>query len=535
MNWKKLSVLLMVIAMLASLASGCTTSGKKDGGKTLRWAIGTEPQTLDPRKSTGVPEQLVQSQIFEGLCVRDKNGNPAPGVAEHWVISPDGLVYTFHLRENAKWSNGDPVTAQDFEYAWKTTLSPELASEYAEMLFYIKNGEKFNKKEVGADQVGVKALNDKTLEVTLEHATAYFLSVLPHHSYFAVHKKTVEANPNWAADTKTIIGNGPFKIAAWTHNSTIELVQNEQYWDKGKVKLDKISMILSDNLSTVLSMFENNQVDLTNDPPPVAEIPRLQKEGKLKVYPYLGTYYYEFNTKKAPFDNPKVRKAFALAIDREALVTNVTKAGQKPATGWVPAGLSDAKGGEDYRKVGGDLIKDKDYETAKKLLAEAGYPEGKGLPPITLLYNTQEMHKSIAEAIQEMWKKNLGVEVGITNQEWKVYLQSRTAGDYQVARAGWIGDYPDPMTFIDMMVTGNGNNRARWSNGEYDRLVGIAKANLDQSIRMKAMHDAEKILMDEMPILPIYFYTQPILEKQNLKGIVRCVDGIVYANEAYFE
>lgn len=297
--------------------------------------------------------------------------------------------------------------------------------------------------------------------------------------------------------------------------------------------LDRVSFNLSDSNTTVLSMFENNQLDVVDEPlPPTAEIPRLLKEGKLKVHPYLGTYFYEFNTKKAPFDNPKLRKAFALAIDRQALVDTVTKSGEKPATGWVPPGLSDAKDGSDYREVGGAYIKDKDLETAKRLLAEAGYPDGKGLPPITLLYNTNERHKAIAEAIQEMWKKNLGVDVSLTNQEWKVYLQSRTAGDYQIARAGWIGDYIDPMTFADMMVTGNGNNRSRWSNKEYDAQIAIAKGSMDQTVRMKAMHAAETMLMDEMPILPIYFYTRPVLEKPNVKGIIRGVDGITFLKNA---
>lgn len=536
MDWKRIGILCLVGAMLAMLVAGCSTGGKQADGKGLRVAIGSEPQTIDPRRSTGVPESTVQNQIFEGLCARDGNGNPVPGVAEKWDISADGLKYTFYLRENAKWSNGDPVTAQDFEFAWKTTLSPELGSEYAEQLYYLKNGAAYNKKNASADQVGVKALNDRTLEVTLEKPTAYFLSLLAFHTYYPVHKKTVESNPNWAADVKTIIGNGPFKMTAWTHNSKIELVKNDKYWDAAKVKLDRLDLILSDSNTTVLSMYENNQVDVVEEPvPPVAEIPRLKKENKIKVYPYLGTYFYEFNTKKAPFDNPKVRKAFALAIDRETLISTVTKIEEKPALGWVPTGLNDAKSGEEFRKVGGDLFKDKNIEEAKKLLAEAGYPDGKGLPAVTLLFNTNERHKAIAEAIQEMWKKNLGVTVNLANQEWKVYLQSRTAGDFQVARAGWIGDYTDPMTFMDMMVTGNGNNRARWSNPEYDRLVNVAKGTMDQGVRMQAMHDAEKILIDEMPVLPIYFYTRPILEKANLKGVVRSADGMSYYKAAYLE
>ena len=216
------------------------------------------------------------------------------------------------------------------------------------------------------------------------------------------------------------------------------------------------------------------------------------KENKLKVLPYINTYYFALNVTKAPFDNPKVRRAFALALDRNSIVTAVTKAGQKPALAWTPYGLPDAKPGEDFRKLGGDYFKDNDVETAKKLLAEAGYPDGKGLPPVTLLYNTSESHKVIAEAVQEMWKKNLGVTVNVTNQEWKVYLSARKQGDFQMARSGWIGDYLDPMTYMDTLIGGGGNNHTRWVNPEYDKLVKQAQMSVDPVVRMKSMHDAEK-------------------------------------------
>ncbi|EGO64846.1 peptide ABC transporter substrate-binding protein [Acetonema longum] len=537
MSWKKGCSLFLAAVLLLSLTAGC--GGAKDtSGKMMRIATGAEPETLDPRKSTGIPEALIQNQIFEGLCSRDKNSNPVPGVAEKWDISDDGLKYVFHLRANAKWSNGDPVTAQDFEYAWKTLLSPEMASRYADQLYYLKNGAAYNKQQNGitADQVGVKALNDRTLEVTLEKPTAFFLALLGHHTYFPVHKKTVEANPDWIKEPATIISNGPFKMAAWVHNSKIELVKNEHYWDAGKLKLDKLDVTLSDNATTVLAMFENNQLDLAIRPePPVAEVPRLLKENKLKIYPYLGIYYYAINVTKPPLDNVKLRQALALAIDRQAIVDNITRSGQIPAMALVPFGLSDAKAGEDFRKVGGDYFKDKDFATAKKLLAEAGYPDGKGLPALTILYNTLDQHKAIAEAIQEMWKKNLGIEVNLVNQEWKVYLASLRQGDYLIGRAGWIGDYTDPMNFADLLMTDAGNNHSKWSSKQYDDLVNQAKATLDPTSRMKAMHDAEKILMDEMPIIPIYFYTLLNLEKPNVKGIVRNVDGNVYLKEAFLE
>ena len=260
-------------------------------------------------------------------------------MAEKWEISSDGLKYKFLLRPGIKWSNGDPVTAYDFEYAWKTTLSADFGSKYAYQLFYVKNGEAYNKQLTTADQVGVKALDDRTLEVLLEKPTAYFLSLTAFHTLYPVPRRIVEANPKWAAEPKTLIGNGPFKINAWVHNSRIELVKNDQYWDAAKVKMSRLDFILTESASTEIAMFDNNQIDMGDNAPP-AEYPRLKKENHLRISPYLGTYFFVFNVTKAPFDNLKVRKALSLAIDRQAIITNVTKGEQIPALAWVPTGLA---------------------------------------------------------------------------------------------------------------------------------------------------------------------------------------------------
>jgi len=290
--------------------------------------VGAEPETLDPRKSTGSPEATVEAQLFEGLTSLDAKNSPIPAMAEKWEISPDGLKYKFHLRPDIKWSNGDPVTAYDFEYAWKTTLSPDLGSKYAYQLFYVKNGEAYNQNLTTADKVGVRALDDKTLEVVLEKPTAYFLSLTAFHSLYPVPRRVVEANPKWAADPKTIVGNGPFKIIGWVHNSRIELVKNENYWDAAKVKLPKLDFVLTDSGSTEIAMFDNNQIDMGDNAPP-SEYPRLQKQDLLKISPFLGTYFFSFNVTKAPMDKAKVRKALTLALDRQAIITNVVKTGIK--------------------------------------------------------------------------------------------------------------------------------------------------------------------------------------------------------------
>lgn len=531
---KKVVALLLVTVFATVFVAGCgKNDSKTSDGKVVRWGA-SEPDTLDPRKMTADVDYVIGGQLFEGLTLMDEKAQCNPAAAEKWEVSPDGLVWKFFLRSDAKWSNGDPVTAQDFEYAWKTALSPELASEYAFQLYYIKNGENYNKGKCKADDVGVKALDDKTLLVTLERPCAYFLSLTSTWTYYPVHKKTVEANPKWAAAPESIICNGPFVLTVWKHNGSMEMVKNSQYWDAGNVTLNKLEVVLLDNGTTASSMLDSGQIDITNLMN-MNDIPRLQQAGKLRQYPSLGTYYLPFNTKKAPFDNPKVRKAFMLAIDRDAICKTILKAGQIPALGWVPYGMPDAKPGEEFRKVGGEYYKDNDIETAKKLLAEAGYPAGRGLPPITYLYNTGEAHKAIAEAIQEMWKKNLGVDIKLANQEWKVYLNSMRQLDFQVCRYGWFADYVDPMTFIDVFQSDNGNNYTGWKNEKYDDLVNQAKKTNDQVVRMKLMHEAENMLMDEAVMVPLYQYRGTWAVKPNLKGFVRTPLATIQFKGAYFE
>ncbi|MCE5284450.1 MAG: peptide ABC transporter substrate-binding protein [Pelosinus sp.] len=527
---KKLLFFLLAVLSLTIVLAGC--SSKKSTEQVFRYALEAEPATLDPAKSTGIPESLVELQIFEGLTRLDDKDQPAPGVAEKWDVSPDGLVYTFHLRADAKWSNGDPVTAKDFEFAWKRALSPAEATENAYMLFPLKNAEAYNKKAVSAEEVGVKAINDTTLEVMLEKPTAYFLSLTAFHAFYPLPEKVVTASPDkWASEVRTLIGNGPFKLSLWEHNNKMEFAKNENYWDKGAVKLTKMEWPVSDSQTTRLTLIENDQADMMVEPP-TPDHDRLTKEGLLKIAPYLGEYYYVFNTTKAPFDNPKVRKAFSMAINRDPLVTNVIKGGKKPAYAWVAPGLLDPATNKDFREEGGNLVAE-DLAEAKKLLAEAGYPDGRGLPPVTILFSTSELHKSIAEGIQEMWKKNLGVNVDLTNQESKVFLATRTAGAFQIARASWIGDYADPMTFMDVFT--DPTNDAKYNNPAYNKLVEQAKNTNDQKIRFDAMHNAEKMLMDDAVVIPIYYTTQPYIAKPYVKGYFWSILGLADFKTAYIE
>lgn len=522
--------LVLIAAVLIGTAVFAKPAAKnsKDKKQVLNYNLAVEPQYLDPAKSVGVAEFRVEYACFEGLASFGAGDVPVPGAAEKWLISPDGKTYTFYLRKNAKWSNGDPVTAVDFEYAWKRLLNPATASSYASMLYYLKNAEEFNNGKIkDAAQVGVNAKDNYTLVVTLNAPCSYFLGLTINPSLYPVNKKVVEANPDkWTSNPETYIGNGPFKLTNWVHHEKLEFVPNPYYWNKSRIKLQKLVCYTVEEQSTALTMFDTGQLDLS-DELPRPEIPRLAAARLVKYSPSIGTYYYMLNTKKPPFNDPRVRKALALAIDRSQIVKYITKAGEKPALGFVPYGIPDANPKNVFRKVGGDYFKDSAVSQAKKLLAEAGYSDIKKFPTIEILYNTNETNKQIAEVIQEMWREKLGINITLVNQEYKVYLQSRSEGSFQVARSSWIGDYIDPMTFLDIWATGNGNNYTGWKNVQYDKFIDLAKTTINPKIRYQALHHAEQLLMNEMPIIPLYFYTRPYIIKPWVKGVRYSAIGLV--------
>jgi len=557
---KVLSLLLVTALLFGAMAGARTVTAAT---VEFRWNNGAEPLTIDPALSTGVPEANTILQVFEGLTRLDKNNNPVPAVAKSWTISADKKTYIFKLRDSY-WTNGTPVTAYDFEYAWKRALQPETAAEYAYQLYYIYGGEAYNtsinvdgkyyrqavdakgnpvtkkegdkdvpvadmKKEIDPSKnVGVRALDTKTLKVYLASPTAYFLSLCAFPTLMPVCKAVVSKNASWTKDDlKSYITNGPFKAISWSHSEKMEFIKNPTYWDKANVKPDKLTYYMIDNESTALIQYQSGAID-GSDTVPLSELPALVKSGDCKVMPYLGTYYYSFNVTKKPFNDVRVRKALTLAINRSAITLKITRAGEVPARGYVPYGIPDATSTTEFRIAGTEnFYKDNDIATAKALLAQAGYPNGKGFPAFSILYNNSTRHKSIAEAIQQMWKTNLGINCTLKNEEWGVYLDDLTALNYQVARRGWIGDYVDVNTFMDMWVTGGGNNDTGWSNKQYDADIAKAKVATDPKVRMKLMHDAENILMKEFPIAPIYYYTHPILLKSKVKGLVVSTLGFV--------
>ena len=509
----------------ANNPGGEAADGKAAEGKILRTNNSSEPGTLDPALATGTHDSWPMQHMYEGLMKYNEKGELVQGVAKEMKVSDDGLTYTFTLRDDAKWSNGDPVTAQDFEFSWKRVLNPETASEYSYQLYYLKNGEAYNNGKATVDQVGVKALDDKTLEVTLESPTEYFPSLTAFYTYYPVQKKTVEANPDWAKDPKNglLVSNGAFKCVDWKHNEAIELVKNDQYYDADKVKLAGIHFDIIEDQNTAWQRYEGGEYDfLYNPPATIVQKLKQEKNPELTIADELSTYYYEINTETKPLNNAKVREALSLAIDRKSIVENITQAGQVPAEGMVPYGLKD-DADKDFREANGNLIKMDDKEAAKLLeegLAEENMTKD-DLNGMVIVYNTDENHKKIAQAIQEMWNSKLGISLKLENMEFQTLIDRRRQGDFSIARAGWVGDYADPMTMLDLFTTGNPQNNSRWGDPEFDKLIKTAKTTLDSKERMDSMKEAEKILMRDKPVVPIYFYTATYVTKPNVKGVYK--------------
>src|SRR5450830_182390 len=431
---KTLPLVLISVFLVVVLLGTVSCKASKGSLQEVTYNLGTEPSGIDPATSTAIPEFSIIVQVFDGLMRLDNKNAPQPAIAKSWTISKDQKTYIFTLRD-AYWTNGTPVTAYDFEYAWKRALSPELASEYAYQLYYIYGGEAFNTsikvgtkyyaqavdakgnpvtKTVGgkvvpvanmakeidpSKDVGVKALDATTLQVDLESPTVYFLNLTAFPTLMPVCKAVVSTNDKWASDVKTYVTNGPFKLVEWSHNEKMVFEKNPTYWDKEKVKLTKITYYMVEDATTALSMYQSGQLDAAAFVP-LSELPKLVASGDAQILPYLGTYYCMVNVTKKPFNDVRVRKALNLAINRTAITQSITKGGQIPALAWVPYGLADALPGSDFRKASQvSFYKDNDLTTAKALLAQAGYPNGKGFPAFTFLYNISEANKTIAEAI----------------------------------------------------------------------------------------------------------------------------------------
>ena len=518
---RKICAVALTLTLGMSVFAGCGNSDSADSGRKLIYNLGEDPETIDPTLNTSSGAGSIIENAFEGLMRLDENEKAVPGVAEKMDISDDQLVYTFTLRKDAKWTDGEPVTAKDFEYSWIRALTKETASEYAYQLFYIKNAENFYEGKATREELGIEVVDDHTLKVTLEAPTAYFAELTAFTTYFPLREDIVSANPEgWATEPETYVSNGPFKLTQWDMKDQLIFEKNENYWNKDEVKLPGVVFKLVTDQNTAYASLKSGDFDMVDTVPP-AEIEGGKKEGTLSA-----------DVKKA-LSNPKVRKALSLAIDRKGIVENVTKSGQIPAYSFVPKGILNDKGEEFANKEYYDANV-ANIEEAKKLLAEAGYPNGEGLPTLEFMYNTEGDHSLIAQAVQQDWAK-IGVKVELANQEWKVFLNSRQQGQYQIARHGWSGDYVDPMTFLDLWVTGGGNNDAGYSNPEYDKIVAAAKKEADQTKRWELMRQAEDMIMEDMPIIPLYYYTKVKGAKPEVKGVRVSALGHVFFDKAYIE
>ncbi|MHC1693137.1 MAG: peptide ABC transporter substrate-binding protein [Sphaerochaetaceae bacterium] len=465
--------------------------------KVFKLVNGAEPESLDPHQIQGVPEHRLYEAIFEGLVAYDpKTADAIPGLAESWVASEEGTRYTFTLRD-AVWSDGVKITAQTVVDSWLRELNPETASPYAWFpAMFLKGAAEYNAGTAKADAVQIRAIDDKHFQMDLLGPLPYAIGALAHYSFAVVPLHAIaKYGTEWTLP-QNFVGNGPYVLKEWVPQSYIKVVPNEKYWDRAVVKLDEVIFYAIDDNNTAYNMYLNGEVDwMTTVPNDQIEAAAMRKD--YHRAPQLSTYYYVFQTENAPFDDVRVRKALALGFDRQALVDQVTRAGQIPAWGIVP----------DMAGYAALEMPEINYEAARKLLAEAGYPNGVGFPKTTILYNTSEGHKAIAEFLQQEWKNNLNVTIELENQEWATYLSNRNAGKFQVARAGWVGDYQDPNTFLDMFITGAGMNGGKYSNELYDLYINEA-ARMGGADRLEVLRMAEdQMINQDQAIMPMYYYT----------------------------
>lgn len=477
-----------------------------------------EPESLDPQKVSGVPEAAVIRQMLVGLTTTDRDGKTIPGMAESWE-STDNKVWTFKIRD-AKWSNGDPVTANDFVYSWRRLLDPNTASPYASYLVDAKvaGAEAIMEGKAAVDSLGVKALDDKTLQVTLSEPVPYFPDTLIHTSVKPVNQKAVEQFGDKWTDPANIVVNGPYKISEWQVNDKIVLTRNESYYDNANTTLEKITMLAIPSSTTDVARYQAGEIDVTNEELPSEQFKSLKEQlgDEVSVSPMLCTYYYEFNTVKPPFNDARVRRALALALDRNTITDKVVGQGQTPAYQLTPVSTN---GMENNTPEWQNWDQERRVEEAKKLLNEAGYSESKPLK-FELLYNTSDNHKKIAVAASSLWKQSLGfVDVSLINKEWKTYLDTRRNGNYQVARAGWCGDYNEPSTFLNIVKSGNSNNQGKYSSAAFDSLMTqTLKAGVTPEQRANLYKQAEVQLDKDMPNINVYHYVSPRLIKPYVVG-----------------
>ncbi|MBL8027622.1 MAG: peptide ABC transporter substrate-binding protein [Fibrobacteres bacterium] len=525
MSIKETAALILTILLLFGGAAILFYSSKEERAD-FTYALSSEPRTLDPALVTALSESRVVKSLFDGLVkLNGKTLKPEPAIARSWTVSANGKEYCFFLRK-ALWSDGTPVTAHDFVYSWERVLNPSSKSSYDYMLFSILNALNYRQGKVSTfDSVGVKAVNDSTLIVVLEKPLPYFLDLAAFETLLPVNRKCIEKHGLSWVRPENIVSNGAFTLTGHRLNDKMRIKKNQLYWNADKVRFNIIDVRTCEGINTAFNMYETGAADLIEDFPSLITEEILKRSDKC-VAPTLGTYFYRFNTSKPPFDDVRVRRAFDLAVNKENLAAYVVKGGEIAAGTLVPPGLPGYIGVEGLKY---------NPDSARMLMKEAGYPDGKNFPEIELLYNTSENHKRIAEAVAFMLNEALNVKIITANIEWKVLLSRVDNMDYTFVRAGWYGDYTDPNTFLDMFITGGGNNRTGWSNKAYDSLIELASTLSDNNLRMKLFAESETILRDEGPIIPLYYYVSKYLIKPDIKGLYPNIRGYFSLADLYRE
>ena len=501
------------VAQAANVPAGVQLAEKQ----TLVRNNGSEVQSLDPHKIEGVPESNISRDLFEGLIISDVEGKPSPGVAEKWD-NKDFKVWTFHLRKDAKWSDGSPVTAQDFVYSWQRLSDPNTASPYASYLQYghIVNIDDIVAGKKPVTDLGVKAIDDHTFEVTLSEPVPYFYKLLVHSSVSPVPKAVVEKYGDKWTQPANIVSNGSYKLKDWVVNERIVLERNTNYWDNAKTVINQVTYLPISSEVTDVNRYRSGEIDMTYNNMPIELFQKLKKEipNEVHVDPYLCTYYYEINNQKAPFTDVRVRTALKLALDRDIIVNKVKNQGDLPAYSFTPPYTDGAKLVEPEWF---GWSQEKRNEEAKKLLAEAGYTADKPLT-FSLLYNTSDLHKKLAIAAASIWKKNLGVNVKLENQEWKTFLDTRHQGNYDVSRAAWCADYNEPTSFLNMVLSDSSNNTTHYKSPAFDKIIADTLKATDDAQRTELYSKAEQQLDKDSAIVPVFYYVNARLVKPWVGG-----------------
>ena len=494
--------------LVSLFLGGCITRPRAD----LIICNGAEPQTLDPALVSGQLEGRLCSALLEGLLRRDARGKAVLGTAEKWTTSPDGKIYTFILRPNLRWSNGDPLTSSDYRWSWLRALHPATASPYSEILYFIRGAEAYHSGKSSPDSVGIETPDERTLVVHLDHPTPFFPALTAFTTYLPVHQGTVEKFKEGWIRPENWVGNGPYRLLDWEINDRVSLKKNPLYHTPDRIQIDRIDVLAVNRASTAFNLYSSGQADVLLDKGmiPSLILPELRGRSDFHPGPLLATYFYRFNVTRPPFNDVRVRRAFALAIDKEVITEKITRGNEPAAQSITPRGVADYLPPEGLPP---------DPETAQGLLKSAGFPDGLGFPRVSLLYNKSELNEQIAVEIQAQWKRVLGVEVELRNQEWATYLRSLATLDFDIARSSWVGDYDDPNTFLDCFVTDRGNNRTGWSNPEYDSLLTNARAEPNPARRLQLLQKAETLLVAEaLPIIPIYHFVGCLMFDPNKWG-----------------